>query len=45
MRHLVMQNVCTIDVTRLKMFYDSEADGYEAAEIDADQASISPIHN
>ena len=44
-RHLVMQNVCTFDVTRLKMFHGSEADGYEAAKIDADQANIVAIHN
>ena len=31
-RHLVKQNVCTFDVSRLKMFHGSEADCYQAAK-------------
>ena len=40
-----MQNVCTFDFIRRKIFYFFEADGYEAAKIVADQASIIAIYN
>ena len=44
-RHLVMKNVCIIDVFRVKMFYGSKKDSYEAARIDVDQANIVAFYN
>ena len=44
-RHLVMKNVCIFNVSRVKMFHESEQDGYKEAKIDADQANIVAVYN
>ena len=44
-RHLVIMNVCIFDVSRVKIFHGSDQDGYEAANIDADQANIVAVYN
>ena len=44
-RHVVMKNIQTVPVNRLKMFHGKAEDGYKAALHDANQANIVKIHD
>ena len=44
-QHLVLKNVETFHVSRLKMYHGTESDAITAAMVDADQANIKAIHN
>jgi coproporphyrinogen III oxidase-like Fe-S oxidoreductase len=44
-RHLVMKNIQTLPVNRLKMFHGKAEDGYKATLHDANQGNIVNIHD